>query len=104
MKHITIILLFLAATSFAAQAQILNKLGKKVERKVNERVGRKTDRAIDKGLEKVEGTVDGKAAGANKKKSTQSQDESFSASSKFDFIPGESILFYDNFEVDAKGD
>jgi OOP family OmpA-OmpF porin len=104
MKNIMILLLGLAAANLAAQAQILDKLGKKVERKVNQRIDRKTDRAIDKGLDKVEGTADSKTASVKKEGSAKGQDEPFSASSKFDFIPGEKILFYDNFEVDAKGD
>jgi OOP family OmpA-OmpF porin len=102
MKKIMLLLFVFAAANAAVQAQVLEKLGKKVERKVNQRIERKTDRAIDKSLDKLEKGVSEKPAG--EKKITDQQQDKFSAQSKFDFVPGETILFFDNFEKDAKGD
>ncbi len=95
--------------SVFCNAQVLKKLEKKVERKINQRIERNTDKAIDKGLDKIEGTV---------KETTKSGDKESSgaatsqvpgstgnyAASKFDFVPGEKILFYDDFEQNPIGD
>lgn len=107
MKNILFLLVTFIAGNLVARAQILGKLGKKVERKVNQRIDRKTDRAIDKGLDKVEAGVDGKPANGKNNKpqpGEQQSDPPSSVQSKFDFVAGENILFYDNFDVDAKGD
>ncbi|HWK57435.1 MAG TPA: hypothetical protein VNQ80_08865 [Parapedobacter sp.] len=54
---IALIALSLAAAP-AAQAQVLKKLGNKVEKKLNERVERKVDRSIDKVLDKADKETD----------------------------------------------
>lgn len=93
----------------AGDAQILKKLEKKVERKVNQRIERTTDKAIDKGLDKVEGSVKESAQSKKAEKTNSPISPTMGstgnyASSKFDFVPGDKILFYDDFEQDAIGD
>lgn len=91
---ITIITLACLFTfSKSGNAQILKKLEKKIERKINQRIERKTDQAIDKGLDKIEDGINGK----------EGNEESY-VSSKFDFIPGDKILFMESFITDATGD
>ncbi len=98
---------FFLGFSIICQAQILKRLEKKIERKVNQRIDRKTDRVIDKGLDEVEEAAKGNEKTSNPpsaKKQPASLDAQPDILSKFDFIPGERILFFDNFEPDAIGD
>lgn len=90
----------------SSQAQILKKLEKKIERKVKQRMDRKADRAIDEGLDQLEGAGkrnEGRQTSEVKKVETAVSDGGY-VSSKYDFVPGEKILFYDDFEQDAIGD
>lgn len=108
-----------------AEAQILERLGKRVKRKVEERIERKTDEAVEKGLDKVEDAADGKgdertqqapgdtpkedhaagtAGGPGNAGSPDQGDKTLNVYSKFDFVPGDRILFYDDFATDHTGD
>lgn len=114
-KWINIILILVVASS-VAEGQLLDKIGKKVERKVNQRIDRKTDKAIDKTLDKAEDVIEGSST--RSKPSTRPEKngstsvgavdspmaDDFSYDSKFDFVPGDKILFYDDFEQEAIGD
>ena len=116
--------LFFANTQ-KAEAQFLKKLKKNVEHKVNneaeERTNRRTDNAVDKVFDKAEGLIDKAFGKKNKKKGNSSgnnsdddgvyNDENGSSEnseggtakpkgpnvvwSKFDFIPGETVIFED---------
>lgn len=108
--------LFLFLTNVEAQ------LFKRVENKVKNRVDRKIDRAIDKGLDEIEDGLSGK----NKPQTTSTNTSQASTntgnsqgnielntspdfstvqySSKYDFIPGSEIIFFDDFTQDAIGD
>ncbi len=117
------------ATIGLAPAQI--NVFDKIEQKGKERLERKVDRAIDKGFDKTEEGVDkgakeatkgGKNKG-NKKtadveeggagsspasgpaaKAGQSAKPALKAYSKFDFIPGDKLIAYEDFSQDAVGD
>jgi outer membrane protein OmpA-like peptidoglycan-associated protein len=101
--------LFLGAP-FTAEAQILKKIKKKVER----RVDRKIDKGIDKGLDKAEEGMEGnKGDTINGKKAeerqglptgTEPKGEVLRPWSKFDFVPGEIVLFEDNLEGEKNGE
>jgi OmpA-OmpF porin, OOP family len=111
-----------------AECQIKLDLKKKIENKVNQRANQKADQAIDKGMDKVEGGVKGDAKktdqaaqpaatqnkgevkpaeagdqGSGQKPSGQEQ-PSLEAYSKYDFVPGEKVIFYEDFSQDAVGD
>ena len=110
------------------QGQIKVDLKKKLENKVNQRLNQKTDQAIDKGLDAVENDVkgesdkskkEGQAAGGQEKPvaneavsgSVKDQEaagakdqEALQTYSKYDFIPGEKVIFFDDFSQDAVGD
>ena len=118
----------LLCMSLSGNSQVLKSLGDRVKSKVNQRVSQKADQAIDKGLDKAEsigktGKNGGKSkdpgGNANKddeatglEKNDQSaktgtsttQPPTFEVYSKFDFIPGDKIIAYDDFSRDAIGD
>jgi outer membrane protein OmpA-like peptidoglycan-associated protein len=115
-----------------ASAQIIN-VGNRVENKVINRVNNKIDRGIDKGLDAVEDDITGSTKKQNKNKSEQAPTEQSDAEnpadassgkvatstsktavpqekqsmqtySKYDFIPGEKVMFFDDFMQTAVGD
>ena len=73
-----------------------------VERRVEREASKKTDEALDKVFES------GKSQKGEKEKDTGSLSvnghSGFSSQSKFDFVPGDKVIFYDDFSVDALGD
>ncbi|HMF69896.1 MAG TPA: OmpA family protein, partial [Flavitalea sp.] len=119
--------------SFSGNSQVLKSLGNRVKQKVNQRVNQKTDEAIDKGLDKAENagkdagktkdstinpdnnksnksnnssnnSIADKNTNATNNPSTTADEPAFQVYSKFDFIPGEKIIAYDDFSKDAIGD
>jgi OOP family OmpA-OmpF porin len=127
MKPLLKILFVLALFSLSVnlQAQIKVDFKKKLENQVNRRLNQKTDQAIDKVLDTAEdsiaaglkkdpnadqpadaqngevaagaatGTAAGKSAG---------QQTALESYSKYDFVPGAKVIFYDDFSQDAVGD
>ncbi|HRQ51682.1 MAG TPA: hypothetical protein PLR74_14145, partial [Agriterribacter sp.] len=127
MKKIIPLLVFALACTMA-HGQIFDKVKNKVKDKVNQRADRKTDETIDKGLDKTENTIDKglEKAGSvikdnkkqDKKANAQTTDEDnvmslstdagvkpgFKAYQNYDFVPGDTILFEDNFLDDEDGE
>lgn len=124
MKYFVFLISFFVI-SMSSQAQIIKKIQKRVEQKVEQRVNQKVDKAIDKGLDEAEGAASGKekenskdgndpaksskesgsASGEQKPAGKlEAQPKAFSASSKFDFIPGEKTIVFEDFSQDAIGD
>ncbi len=125
-KAAAVLILFSLAVS--AEAQIKVDLKKKLEQQVNRRLNQKADQAIDKALDTVEDSLtpdkkqggtsnagtnsqkpgSGESQGKNEQASAGGaggqQQESLQAYSKFDFVPGEKVIFYDDFSQDAVGD
>lgn len=108
-----------------AECQIRVDLKKKLENKVNQRVNQRTDQAIDKGMDKVEGDIkedakktdqgndnqkaqDNKQTGANNAdqgdKTAGQEQTQLQSYSKYDFVPGEKVIFFEDFSQDAVGD
>jgi len=125
MKSLSKILFVLALLSFTfnAEGQIKVDLKKKLEQQVNRRLNQKADQAIDKTLDTVEeGVKDGvkddnnadqpaesqnqEAKGTEAKAGSNSsvQQTALESYSKYDFVPGEKIIFFDDFSQDAVGD
>ena len=113
---VTILGLFLGAP-ISAEAQILKKLKKKVERKTEQKI----DKTIDKGLEKKEDKSDEKKADSiqpekepENKRGVQvkgeGEQQELKASeltlnwSKFDFVPGDKVIFEDNLIGEENGE
>ena len=120
MKNI-FFLLFIFSISTYTNAQI--NIGQRIKEKVKQRADQKVDKAIDQGLDSVEAS--GKKSkkektkieneeGTETKIKTKSESETQQVSvvadvslisySKFDFVPGEKTIFFDDFSQDNIGD
>lgn len=108
MKKIFFLVMMAAAVPFLSQAQFGNLLNK-AKSKVQQRVDNKVDKTMDGALDKAEG----KSQPATKKEettepaattTTNAEPASLKSYSKYDFIPGEQVLYYENFEQDAIGE
>ena len=102
------IALLVAALPFVADAQ-LNGVWNKVKNKAKQRAENRVDKEIDKTLDEVEGTTTQKSEPAAKtptatKTETKEpvvEETAVKSFTKYDFIPGELVLYYDNFEGEA---
>ncbi|WP_339839132.1 OmpA family protein [uncultured Maribacter sp.] len=128
MRKLAITLLFLLAligNVHLAEAQFFKKLGQRAEDAAKEAVIRKTEQKVNRETEKTMDTIlDGKKGGKKKNKRSSKNDNSepdgiyeedettnsstseneFGIYSNFTFIPGNKLLFYDDFAADAIGD
>lgn len=97
--------MILLAGSLLSQAQFKNLLNK-VKNKTEQRADRKIDEGIDKALDKAEGkSSDNNQPVTSKETNTESEpDNSIKSYSRFDFIPGDSILYAEDFQQDAIGE
>ncbi|MBE0679218.1 MAG: OmpA family protein, partial [Bacteroidales bacterium] len=118
----------LFSQAIIAEAQIKVDFKKKLEQQVNHRLNQKADHAIDKVLDTAEDSIaaglktdneSGQATGKQNNTDGQAQAKSdpktgsqsgtqaqtsLQSYSKYDFIPGEKVIFYDDFSQDAVGD
>lgn len=123
-RFIYLLLIFTMVTGImGANAQI--NLGKRIERKVVNRANTRIDQGIDKGLNAIEEDIkgDGKDKKEDDKTNSETKDKpaqdaktdkeqkvakdespAFAAYSKYDFIPGEKVVLYDDFSQDNVGD
>ena len=118
-----IIFTFLFAIPQNIEAQFLKKLQKsvedKIEREADRRAQKRTDKTIDDAFDKAEDAIDGKSGEQNKESDTpddknkksasnssESDDNSFNQPtvvwSKFDFVPGETVIFEDGPSTDEE--
>jgi len=122
MKKLGFILLIVFCLGITSvQAQI--NLGKKVKNETNSRANKNVDEGIDKTFDKVENGIKGMfkkkdpsepnsdsiQADQNPKNKEQvtrqnNQAPSLQAYSKYDFVPGEKVILYEDFSQDAVGD
>jgi len=118
----------LLSLTLNTQGQIKVDLKKKINTKVNQRVNQRTDQAIDKGMDAVENDIkngskktdetdqakenqnnqNNKSTGNDNQAQTDrsggQEQTQFQAYSKYDFVPGEKVIFYEDFSQDAVGD
>lgn len=119
---------FLATCSLAvcllAHTQLIDPK-EAVRRKATDRANSKIDQSVDKGLDKVEEGIgnifkkkkkeetnntssNGAENGTSEKNasntSNNEQQPTFAVYSKFDFVPGEKVLYYEDFEATEVGD
>ncbi|MFT3911895.1 MAG: OmpA family protein [Ferruginibacter sp.] len=112
MKRKLLALIIITIAPFTLYAQF-GGIANKVRSKVTQRADAKVDKAIDKTLDKAEGkektptstssqpqtqTITPAAQSASTAPVEQPQLQSFS---KYDFIPGEEIIYYENFEQET---
>jgi len=113
MKSILIILICFSISIGYAQFDILEKVKDKVEDKAEE----KTDEAIDKTIDEATENQDEEKKDENsaekesndegnvsKNSTTTVKEEELKSFSKYDFIPGDQVLFYEDFSQDNIGD
>ena len=97
-----------------------NRVKDKAVEKVEERIENKGGEAVDKGLDEIENTVTGKskstdeeasdeetATPAQTKKTTPTAPANaptLMSNTKYDFVPGDKILYFEDFAQDAVGD
>ncbi len=96
------ILVLIMLAPFLAEAQISGIINR-AKSKVNQRVNNKVDEAIDKTLDEAEGKPSGNSTVKQKPAETKEQ-TGFKSYSRFDFIPGEQILYAEDFSQDAIGE
>jgi len=118
-----IVVSMLVSSAADINAQSINNVFKSTKNKVINRTNSKIDQGIDKGLDEVEKGAKDDSAGkensqegsdqqAQQKKegdvSTDGEGKQTTASletySKYDFIPGEKVIFFEDFSQDAVGD
>lgn len=106
-----IVLICFTCSAVSAHAQFLKKLGKAVaEKTVEKGVNKVTDKALDKGVDKVF-EEDKKKEAENKDKPEKSEtsaagssEASINTYSKFDFVPGEVVIYAEDFQQDNIGE
>ena len=94
----TILLLMMLIPAYFLQAQLLKKMKEKVDKTVNNTVDKKTDEAVN-GKKDDSDTNNG---GTDSKNSAAPA--TLKTYSKYDFVPGEKIIVYEDFMQDAIGD
>jgi outer membrane protein OmpA-like peptidoglycan-associated protein len=120
MKKIILIIVLLNF-SFLTHAQILKKIGDRIknraETKTNEKVDTKVDQTVDSAFSKTEKGINNAVKGnSDDNNNTTGSNEtpnndnaqvkpgSIKAYSKYDFVPGEKIIVFEDFMQDAIGD
>jgi OOP family OmpA-OmpF porin len=125
MKPIVSLLFVLVITGLSLNVFAQFNIGGRIENKVNNRVNNRIDNGIDKGLDGIEkGVKDDKNKKDTEAKEQQDNGQSGEGSventnsssakpqdqpamqtySKYDFIPGEKVIFYDDFKETSVGD
>ncbi|MEO7489503.1 MAG: hypothetical protein ABIU77_20475, partial [Ferruginibacter sp.] len=100
-------LLLLAIIPFFTQAQfggLLGKVKNKVNDKVNQRVDNKIDKTINKTLDKAEGKETAGSQEASSTSGPADEKASIKSISKYDFVPGEKVVYAEDFSQDATGE
>lgn len=112
-SHWRVILMVLVAVgmltpAISAQAGILDKVKKKAEKKAEEKVDEEADKALE-GKEEEEKkeaqTQPGDQPGEDTTKATStSAAEDMTLYTKYDFVPGDKVIFYDDMKGDEEGE
>lgn len=104
-----IAVLFAIGISFSGQAQFNNIL-KKAKNKVEQKADSRIDKEIDKRLDPSESKEPAVASTAESKQGSSAasekaeQKQTIKSYSKFDFVPGEKIIYSEDFQQDAIGE
>jgi OOP family OmpA-OmpF porin len=106
MKKNIIIFLF-AIVPLASSAQLgglINKTKNKISNKTNSRIDNKVDGEIDKALDAIEGNK-GQSTNSTPAAAQKTADSTgMQLYSKYDFVPGEQIVYSNDFAADAMGE
>ncbi|PKV66420.1 OmpA family protein [Pontibacter ramchanderi] len=100
-------LVLLSFTPVAAQINVGKNLRNKINSKINQKVDQQVDKSIDETLEgKKEASADNSDSKRSNAKasSTGSEEVKMKAWSKYDFVPGDKVLFSDNLAGEENGE
>jgi OOP family OmpA-OmpF porin len=92
-------LILMILTTASVQAQLL----KKIKQKAEDNVARQVEKEENKQVAEKSKPAEAGASNSNESK-TNSGSANLAVYSKFDFVPGTNILYYDNFEKDNTGE
>jgi hypothetical protein len=108
---LTVALLSAASVAYAGP---FDKLKAKAENKANQKTDKAADSAVDKASNAVDDAVSGKGKSAGEESGEGKSSASGSApggggkvssvSTKFDYVPGDSVIFFDDFTQDELGE
>ncbi|HYE56817.1 MAG TPA: OmpA family protein [Chitinophagaceae bacterium] len=107
---ISILLLLIIAPASQAQfgKNLINKIKNRAEQKAEQRVVNHADKAMEEAMDEAEGKNKKPAAPASEAKqdtkTASAPSQGITAFSKFDFIPGEKIIYAEDFSQDAIGE
>ncbi len=123
-----LVVIVMVSVTYSLNGQIRVDVNRKINNKVNQRLNQRADQAIDKGLDKVEEGIKNDAKKTDNKdqakenqnnqgdkstgtdnqagtdKSEGQEQTQLQSYSKYDFIPGEKVIFFEDFSQDAVGD
>lgn len=99
-KIILVLLLLAPIVADAQMGGILNR----AKSKVNQRINSKVDDAIDKALDEAEGKTSANSSSKPKSNETKQESSGIKSFSRYDFIPGEQILYAEDFSQDVIGE
>lgn len=103
MSNIIFYFIIILISSTQVNAQFLQSITEKVKEKTTERIDQKVDENIDEGLDSIEeagqeeGEIEEGEAVETSSSSKISMQQELQTYSKFDFIPGEEVIFFDDF-------
>lgn len=116
MKNVLVLMLLMIPATVFCQG-FMDRLKKKVQNKAEQKVEQKIEKGIDKGVDKAEqaaksgnkpadSTVAAKAPATTAPAATEGTPApvTLKSNSRFDFIPGEQIVYTESFEQDAIGE
>ncbi len=102
------VLLLIAAMPILAQAQIGRSIINKAKDKINQRIDKKVDATMDKSLDALEGKNSSASSESPSEASSSPSASSVSPSAspyiKFDFIPGEQIIYFNDLAAETPGE
>lgn len=92
--------LLLGSRGFCQFGSILNR----AKSKINQRIDRKVDQGMDKTLDKAEGKTTTAPAATADDTQQASQGTTLASFSKYDFVPGQQIIYAEDFAQEAIGE
>ncbi|RYZ58885.1 MAG: OmpA family protein [Chitinophagaceae bacterium] len=112
-KAFTLILLIFSLCAFG-QGGILNRAKQKLKDKAVQRTENRIESGIDKGLDEVENGIDGKKQKSSEVEQPQKVQKddtapapgkpSFESYSRYDFVPGQNVVYAEDFSQDVVGE
>jgi len=114
MKQLLTVSMILCTCGVFAQGGILNRVKQKAKDKVEQRAEQKVDEAMEKGLDETEKGLEGKkdksakegeeTTTAQKSEIVATPKNDFQSYSRYDFVPGENIMYAEDFSQDVIGE